>query len=112
MLHQVGDVVLPLPKRRDPCREDIEAVEEIRPEPTGFDLRLQIPVGRRDEAHVDTDRLTAAHPFEFLLLQHPQQPGLALRRQFPDLVQKQGAVVRQLEATHPPLQRGGKGPRS
>src|SRR6185436_7786492 len=92
---QVG---LPLAQRRDEDGEDVEPVVEILAEGAGGDRLLQVLVGGGDQAHVRLDRLGAADPLELPLLQDTEQ--LHLRRQVDvaDLVEKQRAAVRQLEA--------------
>ena len=49
-----------------------------------------------------------ADPLELLLLQHAQQLDLGVERQLAHLVQEQGALVGQLEAPDPALQRAGE----
>ncbi len=55
-------------------------------------------MGGGDDAHVHLDRYVAAHAVELAVGQHPQQPGLGLRRHIADLVEKQRAAVGLLEA--------------
>src|SRR4029077_16882699 len=51
----------------------------------------------------------AADPFEFSFLQHAQQLGLQIERQFPDLVEEDGSPVRHFEAAQLFRERTGKG---
>ena len=53
---------------------------------------------RRDDAHVDRERLGAADALERALLEHAQQLGLRLGRHVADLVEEDRAAVRGLEA--------------
>ncbi len=50
----------------------------------------------------------AADPFDFPLLQHPQQRHLRFGGQVGDFVEQDGATVRRFEAAETPLQRAGK----
>ena len=108
VLAQHGDVAGPIAQRRQRDRKDVEAVVEILAELAGGDLLLEIPVRRRDHAHVDLDRLGAADALELALLQHAQQLDLHVGRQVADLVEEQRAAVGQLEAAEPPRDRAGE----
>jgi hypothetical protein len=70
--HEQRDVASALAQRGQRDRDDVEAVEQILAERPRRDLALQVPVGRRHEAHVDADRLDAADALELALLQHAQ----------------------------------------
>jgi hypothetical protein len=41
--------------------DDVQAVVQVAAEDPAADLLLEVPVGRRDDAHVDGDRLRRAH---------------------------------------------------
>ena len=62
-------------------------------------------------AHVDLLRRGTSDRVELAFLQHAEQLRLQIERQFPDLVEKDGAFVRQGEAALALLGRPGKGPR-
>ena len=87
------DVFLALPERRDRDGENIEPVEQVFPESALPDLFLQIPVGGRDDPHIDLDGFGAAQPLKLAVLDDPEQLGLKIHRHLADLVEKQGAVV-------------------
>ena len=87
-----------LAQRGQANRHDVEAVEEVLAERPAGDELLQIAVGRRDEAHVDADRLDAADALELALLQHAQELHLHLDRDLADLVEEERAAVGELEA--------------
>ena len=92
------DVGRPLAERRQLHRHDVEAVQQIGAESTGIDLGPQVPIGRRDDPHVDVHRLVAADALELALLQHAQELGLHRGRHLTDLVEEERATVRELEA--------------
>jgi hypothetical protein len=74
------------------------------------DRRFQIAVRRRDDADVDLDRHRAADAIEVLLFQRAQDLRLKRQGQIADLVEKQGAAMRELEL--PELAPGGAGERA
>ena len=96
------DVFLALPERRDRDGENIEPVEQVFPESALPDLFLQIPVGGRNDPHIDLDGFGAAQPLKLAVLDDPEQLGLKIHRHLADLVEKQGAVVGKFEAPHLP----------
>src|SRR5215831_13239159 len=107
MRGQQRDVFGALAQRRQPQREDVQPVIEIAAEPSGLYIFHQIAIGGGDDPNVNADGVAAAEPLEFALLQHPKQHHLQLRRQLSDLVQKERAAVRLLEAPFAPLDRAG-----
>src|SRR3546814_16194955 len=54
-------------------------------------------VGGRHHPHIEFDRARGAQPFEFAVLQHPQQFGLLFGGDVGDLVEKQGAAIGEFE---------------
>ena len=96
---QPRDVRSPIAKRRDGDHVHVQPVIEIFPKPSLAHRHFEIAIRRRD--HPSPHRYLAIatdagdHPF----FQHSQQLGLGRRRQFPHLVQKQGAGGGRLECT-------------
>ena len=88
-------------------REDIESIIKVAAESAVGGHLCQIAVRRRDETHVDLDRLVAAETLEFLFLQHAQQLGLQLQGNVTHLVEKKCPAVGQFKA--PDLLRNGAG---
>ncbi|MDT4806582.1 hypothetical protein FQZ97_394170 [compost metagenome] len=66
-------------------------------------------MGGRDHPDVHLAGLRIAYPFQFFLLQHPQQAGLGARREFHHLVEEQGAAVGAFETAHARLLGAGVG---
>ncbi|NJO56198.1 MAG: ParB/RepB/Spo0J family partition protein [Rhodospirillales bacterium] len=97
MLGQRRDIVAALPQCGDEHRHDVDPVVEVGAEIPLGDGIFQIAVGGADDADVDLDCSGAADAFELAFLQHPQQLRLEGRRDFADLVEKQGAAVALLE---------------
>ncbi len=98
VLDEERDVARALAQRRQADRHDVEAVEEVFAERAGGDELLEVAVGRRDEAHVDADRLDAADALELALLQRAQELDLHLDGDLANLVEEQRAAVGELEA--------------
>ena len=85
--------------------DDVQAVVEVLAKAPGLDGGLEVGVGGRDHPDVDLDAPGAPHPLDLPLLEHPQDLGLEVDPEGGDLVQEQGAPVRQLEL--PELPRDG-----
>jgi hypothetical protein len=58
---------------------------------------LEVPIRRRDHAHVDLERQRAADALELLFLERAQDLRLQRQRQLANLVEKQRPSMRQLE---------------
>ena len=70
---------------------------EVLAELAGRDRRLQIAVGRGDDAHVDLQHLLAADARELARLQHAQHLGLRGQVHVADLVEEDRPAVGHLE---------------
>ena len=57
---------------------DIEPVIEVFAKPALGDQRLQVTIGRRNDAHGHVDRLLAADAVKLAFLEHAQQLGLRI----------------------------------
>src|ERR1700686_4484671 len=99
-----------LPKRRHAHREDVEPVVQVGAKFLFVHHRLQVPIRGGYEADVGSDRSVAAHALEFLVLDGAQQLRLEFERHLTDLIEKQRALVSQLEA--PNLLRNRPGERT
>ena len=76
-----------------PDRKYVQPVIQIGAKAALFDHLRQIAIGGGDQPDIDFQRVRAADPLEFLILQHPQQLGLSAGAQFAHFVQKQGAAI-------------------
>src|SRR5262249_30573192 len=108
--HQIRNVLRPLAKRWQRDRKDVEPIVEGAPEGLFRDGLLEGLVGRGDHAYVDTERPRPTDTLELLLLEHAQQLRLQVEREVADLVEKERAAVRQLEAADPLRDGTGKSP--
>src|SRR4051812_4578272 len=86
----------------------VQSVVEILAEPALPDLGGEVAVRGGDDAHVDRDRLVAAHALQIALLQHAQELRLDEGRDLADLVEKERAAMRLLEAAHASLVGAGE----
>ena len=71
----------------------VQAVEQIAAERARVDRRLEIGVGRRDEAHVDRPHVVLADAPDLARFERAQQLGLHARRHRPDLVEEERAAA-------------------
>ncbi len=89
--------------------KDIESEVEIGAEPPRFDELAQVAIGGRDHARSHRPRLRRADPLELAIFQNAQQLDLQRRTELADLVEKDRAVARHLEAARMMLDRTGEG---
>jgi hypothetical protein len=79
--------------------DHIQSVVEVLAERAFLDASLEIAIGRGNDADVDRLRLRVADLDHLALLKRAEQLHLKRGRHFADLVEKQSAAVRCLEAT-------------
>ena len=109
-LGELGDVLLPLAKRRHVDRHDVEAVVEVLAELPVGDHLGQAPVGRRDDTHVALQGPRAAEPLELVLLEHTQDLCLRIRAHVAHLVEEEAATIGLLEPADTLAIGAGEGP--
>ena len=63
-----GNVLAPLPQGRKAHGEDVEAVEEVLPEPAVVHERAEVAVGGRQESDVYCGRVGCTHGPDLSLL--------------------------------------------
>src|SRR3990172_1937440 len=86
-----------------------ERVVEVLRERAPRRAPREVAMRRRDEAHVDLDRLLAAQALEAPLLEDAEELHLHGRGDLAHLVEEEGAPVRQLEPADLPPHRAGEG---
>jgi len=96
---QQRNILAPRTQRRYRDRKHVDPVIQVIPERALRHHAGEITVGRGDDTDIDGQGTAATDPLEGLLLQDTQQLGLRLRGQFADLVEENGAAVREFEAT-------------
>jgi hypothetical protein len=87
--HERRDVLEPLTERRNVDVEHVQPIVEVGAKLTVCHRAVQVPVRRRNHAHVGSHRTRAAQPHELTLLQHAQELRLSGGRHLGDFVQKQ-----------------------
>ena len=85
-------------------------IVEVLAKPAAFDHRIEVLVGRGNDADIGRDGLAPAQPLESPLLQQPQDLGLGARGHVADFVQQQRAAVGLLELADAPAVGPGKRP--
>src|SRR5207247_1089364 len=108
MIRKQRDVLTMLPKRRQRDMDDVQAIEEITAESPGLDFLRKIPVGARDDADVDPDRLGATDRPHLFLLNHAQELHLQVQRHLADFIEKDRAVLGRDEQPATCLHRAGE----
>ena len=86
----------------------IQAVKQIAAKLFLRHALRQIPIGGCDQPQIHFDRSRPSQPFEFMVLQNPQQLGLQLQRDFADLVEEESAFISQFQAPNLLPDRSGK----
>src|SRR6266849_4717638 len=107
--HEKRDVLGPLAKGREIDRKNVQPVVKVGAKLSRLDQLLERTVRRGDDPDVAPDRVRAPDPLELLLLEHAKELRLEVQRQVTDLVEEQGAVVRELEAADPSRDGTGEG---
>jgi hypothetical protein len=97
MPRQRQDVVRALRQRRQAQFDRVQPVEQVFAEAPGGDQRLQVGIGRADDAHFHAAFAIAAQPLEAAGLQDAQELDLAGQRQRADFVEEQRAAIGRLE---------------
>ena len=89
MLGEERDVGAALAERRYADVDDVQAVIEVLTEAAGSDLRLEVPVGRRDDPDVALDRAALADGGVLTLLEQAEELHLGGQRELADFVEEQ-----------------------
>src|SRR4051794_36046657 len=100
-----------LRERRYPKLDHVQAEVQIFPEAAGKDLGFEIRVGGADQPHVSAAGRARAEALKFPGLQHAQELYLPGDGEIAELVEKERALVRRLEAPDAQLRRTREGPR-
>src|SRR5690606_713866 len=96
--NELGNVFGPFAQRWQPDGNDVEPVEKVLAKEPLADQQSEVAVRSGDDANVRADRHPAPHRRVLALLQHTKEPRLRLDRHVTDLVEKEGAAIRLLEA--------------
>src|SRR5262245_9877942 len=105
-----GDVLRTLAQRRHGDADDVEPIQQVLPEPAGFDFASQRAIGRRNEPCIERPRESFPDPTNLPFLQYTQYLRLRARRKFSDLVQEDTPAIGRLEHPHALGRRAGERP--
>ena len=109
MIDQELNVTPPLAQGRDSHVEHVQAIVQILTKFPGGDGIEKIPVGGRDDAHVDWRvRRRASDRLKLAGLEKSQEKGLHPQTHFADFVEKHGAAMRLAEQTRLVAKRTGE----
>src|SRR5690554_4245363 len=107
MRHERGKILLSVAQWRNVYRKHAQAVIKIKAETTGFGFSQKIAIGGRNDPHIDRSGALISHALKLTFLENAQQLALQLQRNFPDLVEKECAMIRQLKPADPVFDRAG-----
>src|SRR5208282_4650679 len=96
-------------KRRQRNGEDVQSIEQVFAKMSVADGLGKIAISGGDDAHVDRDRLRAAHSLELTFLKHTQELYLHFHRNFADFVKEDGTALSQLKSADATVDRPGEG---
>jgi hypothetical protein len=88
MLDEQRDIFPAIAQRGDDDPHDVEAVQQIRPEPACRGFLPKVAIRRRDNANVDPARHVFADAAQFAFLDDTKQFGLCPQRELADLVEE------------------------
>src|ERR1700674_5293269 len=93
IVDQVGNIGSALAQRRHVQVHDVNAIEQIRPKSTAFNLLLQLSIGGANYADLNFLVLLRPYAAKLAILQQLQQLGLQTQVKFRNLIQKQSSPV-------------------
>src|SRR5712692_7998171 len=94
---QEWDVFPSLPQWGHPNFDDVDAEEQVLPEPAQSDFFADVSIRGGHEAHVKWDRLPPSQATDGALLQGPEQLGLKRGTQLAELVEEKRSAIGSLE---------------
>src|SRR5262245_60960166 len=97
MLDEGQNILAALSERRYRNGHHTEPEIKVLTKRAAFHLRLQVSIGRGDDADINLLFLNSADAPKPFLLHHGQDPGLNRRFHFGDLVEKNSPFVGQFE---------------
>src|SRR5829696_1893557 len=106
---KLAQIVGPIAQRGDADRDAADAIEEIVTEPRRAHHLVQRQVRRGDHAHVRGLQRLGAEPLELAVFDGAQDLGLRGEAHVRDLVDEEGAAVRELELALHALRGAGEG---
>ncbi len=102
MLDQERDVLAAFGQRRHANGNDVQAMEKVLAEAPFGNLAPQIARRRRQHAHIDAHRRSAADALEGLVDKDAQDLALRFERHVRDFIEEERSAMRALEHADPP----------
>src|SRR5262245_8502188 len=102
MADQHRQVIAALAQRRQVDRADADPMITVGPKLPFFRPLLEIAMRRGDDPHIGTNRLLAAEPHKFLLLQDAEDLGLRRQRHVANFIEEKCAAIALLKLADPP----------
>src|SRR5258708_33696774 len=100
MIDEQRNIACSFAKRRKPDGKNVQPVIQVHAEsPFGYHL-LEILICRGNYPDIDPSRLRAPESFELLLLNHAQELGLKLDRQFANFIEEKRTAIGGLKARY------------
>src|SRR5689334_3862159 len=96
-LHECRNIFLPLAQGGQLNIDDVQTVVEVFAEPAFVHETLQINIGGSNDACVNFDGFDTTKPHELFFLDHAQEFRLRLGSNCSNLVEENGALVRNFE---------------
>src|SRR5437764_3465015 len=110
MAHEPRYVARPLAEGRQRNRDDVEPEKEIFAKRSFVHAPREVLVRRRQNAHVDADRLTTTDALDLFRFDRTKQFGLRLGTEVSDFVEEERSSVRELEAPNAAVRCPGERP--
>src|SRR5713226_7983818 len=97
MLDEERNIIKPRTQGRELNSKNVQPIVKIFPKNFSHNSFLEVPVGRRDDTHIDLLCRRSPYPFKFPFLENPQKFYLERFTGFSDFVKKHCSSIRQLK---------------
>src|SRR4030095_1198719 len=101
MRHKYRNIFAALTQRWHRNRKDAQPIVQVRTKGPFRHCICHVPIGGSNNAHIYFYWATAADNFELTFLQHAEQLGLQVHRQFTDFVEENRTAVSDCKSSSP-----------
>ena len=108
MLHEEREIAAAIAERRDFEDDDVEAEIKVFAKSPFGDEASQMTMGRRDDPHVDANRLMASERLDRPLFENAKELRLRRGGHFAELVEEERAAIGRAEPSVAPLRGAGE----
>ena len=109
VFRQRDDVFPAVPQRRQLQIDHVEPVVQVFAEGAVGDRLFEVAMGGGDDPDIHLDGFLAAHPLEFVVLEHLQEFGLEAHIHIADFIEQDGAAVGRFKHADLLLERAREG---